>query len=586
MLEDYPSTKSGMTATEIAAAASVSPPHTSLCSSTSSKGLKATDLLGMGVLKELKRSTSRKKQRYRTTPYPREALIDESDNEGENDDEEKHCDACPISSSSSSFGTIGDNGGSPCSSPSEYHLYEEILYEASDKPPANIPKPPSPPPLPERPPLILKSALESLKSETKKDALVGNKHQSKFDSISRSSPSLIHSSQVLSLSCCRCPCEVIPKKQSKQTVNDCSLRTRNEEAHSEIEQNLAIPPIPPLRTTSQLTLGALLLCPLKSSGSSSTPEIACGFSSNQNELLSQQFPLVSPPLGQQQTTSLLSEVSPNLGTRSKPTVPPRKSLKHCKLVTLSKRDSTIDTHISLPSKEPLKTKGGKTTKINEFPTLVSQSGKPKQRSNLYSIFKDRHHRRFLSASLELEYHQQPELPKSKKGNEMCLESEFCYCCCLGPLLSEARCYPLVGTTHSGLEVSSEERQNTGIHQSLSLRESNTMDLLPNSSSSFTNTTVAESFAKRNFSSIPVTTSATVTSTASSTLLAKTMPSIAETDDEKPINKQPKSSLSVGAKRGARICAARTQCHVTCSLDLGQTVQTEDDYGFHALPNAV
>ncbi|KAL7641797.1 UNVERIFIED_CONTAM: hypothetical protein RMT77_007671 [Armadillidium vulgare] len=413
------------------------------------------------------------KPKYRTTPYPLKTL------------------PC-----------LSDESSSESSSYSDFHLYEEILYDTSKKPPTDNPRPPSPPPLPKRPPVFQKSMVEFRGGEVgalERGSVIGN--------------AVIETLVRPSLKCCRCPGESITRKQLKRFSKPSTKLKTNDQGDQSVKNRNSccvticddqLPPVPPIRTTSQMNHG--------------------------NNLSSLKLPVPpSPPFSA--TSFVVSTIPlPNgySSPKSLPLKPSRTSSNLSDTSSSQNNDQNLKESYA-PHKEILSTDNN----ISSSSSMGTQTCKPKQRHNLYSIFKDKHHRRFLSASLELEYHHQPELTKDNEERKKAYE-----------LAQSGRVSSITWS----------EKNGSGISESTKLICSNnpqptTIEILKD-----TSLEKCDSNPQR----------------------------ISFVDSQITIASKVYDNPLLLKRESNRIRV----CHKACSLDLNPTAQVDDEYGFQALSNVV
>ncbi|KAK7079679.1 hypothetical protein SK128_017518, partial [Halocaridina rubra] len=272
-------------------------------------------------------------------------------------------------------------------SASDYHLYEEILYEAttsSSLKPTEI----LPPPLPARPPHLFRNV--------KSPKNLSQEHQVLVKSLRSHAKCLSHHQPLL----------VVQRSQLPEVQN------------------------------SQLNENHIQVSSSSPSSSSSKPADKSQKSTNSQNASWQQLQEAKQQKTEQQLNQTNSLQTQQNQSNTKPTPPPkppkppRTSLPPPKLSTSTITKTTaspssskqlqkspqetplLQDHQSLPQQQQMQ------NQTMESSVLKPQTNKPKQRCNLYSIFKDRDHRRCLSASLQKEYQQdfQENYLPEQKGN--------------------------------------------------------------------------------------------------------------------------------------------------------------------------
>lgn len=241
-------------------------------------------------------------------------------------------------------------------SASDYHLYEEILYEATtaSKPPQSVP-----PPLPARPPHLFRGGQQPLDAHSPVQPLKQQQEQQQQPRPQQPLPPSSSSQRQQQQ-----PQQEVQTQQKQAGSHPVSPKHVDSQQQQSPQSPGAAKPAPPpkppkpARPAGPGVAGKPVPPPKPPSAALPSPAIT-----------------VTPPApsgaSQQQAKGSSSKSAPQ-ASKDKP-----------------------------GQKEQEQQKGGEGATALKPPT-----NKPKQRSNLYSIFRDRDHRRCLSASLQQEYHQQ------------------------------------------------------------------------------------------------------------------------------------------------------------------------------------
>ena len=406
------------------------------------------------------------------TPYPTSALLAQYEEDTEHDNDK------PLKKDNDNLLTNLDNRSKECDNDSlhgsDYHLYEEIIYENNNN--SKLPNKTknlsnSPPPLPARPPHLLKPAsyhslninpqqqqhfhhllnqqkypflyrpthnprlhyipVHLQKCPGSVNATVGGKELSTFEQVQNIFQRHLPAQQ-------NNPDQQKQQQSHSQNASD-ALNSKLDSQHTCQNQQKDAqndnfkspnPPMPPVRTTSVIQSN-------QNTGKSTS--LSCLVLSNPRAS-------ISPPNQTASNTSLPSKLPP---PPPKPPKPPRINYQSAaqKVINTQSDSESTSTETKTQSKttkESLNKAAESCTKVlkdqknlkenncqreinvsstntnngNSNSNNSSSSSKPKQRSNLYSIFKERQHRRFLSASLELEYHKHTDLTSQQKEKDL------------------------------------------------------------------------------------------------------------------------------------------------------------------------